>query len=260
MSKEEILRGYEKTEDLRARRGLHEFTVGRSLTELIIDNLHGFDGMRFCDLGCGFGVDAAAVQKQFPNAQVFGIDTSEGMIDAAKREDDRIHFSVGNISSLPEGELFDRILVRHVLHLTPDAKHAIEDTIARLAPQGRAIFVLHSKESQPKFAEWIQWACDTFHVSYTSAKDDFSFEEQANLFQGKDRIVTTKLIEQKIQLTSPEPYTAYISTQKRWSRPLTDQELQELLAHVQDSINSTLENNGVFEESTYNGLVIVDRV
>lgn len=260
MSKSDVMHGYATTNDLATRRGLYDFTIEKPLTEYLLDDLNGFDGMRFCDVGCGYGADAAAVQNRFPEASVFGIDQSEAMIEAAAKTDERIHFSVGDTLSLPTNEPFDRILIRHVLHLVPDPKQSIEHIVSRLTPNGRAIFVLHSNTSQPRFTKWITWACKEFGISYISRSDDFCIEDKADLFQGDHRSVEIKTVTQHIHLSDAEPYVSYMSTQKRWSRPLTDEEMRQLLAHVRESINATLLEKGVFEETTCNGVVIVDRV
>lgn len=260
MTKSDILHSYATTNDLVARRGLYDFTIEKPLTDYLIDDLNGFDGMRFCDVGCGYGTDALAVQQRFPGASVFGIDQSQGMIDAATALDSRMHFSVGDTRSLPTNDPFDRILVRHVLHLVPEPKQSIEHIISRLAPKGRAVFVLHSNTSQPKFTQWIAWACKEFGVDYISRSDDFCIEDTKGMFQGPDRTVETNVITQHIHLSEAEPYVSYMSTQKRWSRPLTEDEMQKLLDHVRTSINATLLEKGVFEETTSNGVIIVDRV
>ena len=215
--------------------------------------------MTFCDVGCGYGTDAKAVQERFPHATVFGIDQSQGMIDAAQLANPRGHFSVSAASCLPDNELFDRILVRHVLHLVPDAKACIDHILTRLTPGGRAVFVLHSNTSQPRFAEWIDWAREHFGVRYVSRSDDFCIETCGDVFNGEHRTIETKLITQNIRLTEAEPYVTYMSTQKRWDRPLSEDETRQLLGHVRRSINATLTQNGSFEETTCNGLVIIQK-
>ena len=189
MSKSDVLHGYATTNDLATRRGLYDFTIEKPLTEYLLDDLNGFDGMRFCDFGCGYGTDAAAVQNRFPEASVCGIDQSQAMIDAATATDPRIHFFVGDTMSLPTSNPFDRILIRHVIHLVPDPKHSIERIVSRLAPNGRAVFVLHSNASQPRFSEWIAWACKEFGISYISRSDDFCIEDKGEMFQGDHRNV-----------------------------------------------------------------------
>jgi SAM-dependent methyltransferase len=260
MVNSDVLHSYATTNDLATRRGLYDFTIEKPLTDYVIDDLKGFDGMRFCDVGCGYGTDAAAVQNLFPEASVFGIDQSQAMVDAATQLDHRVHFSVGDTLSLPGNEAFDRILVRHVLHLVPNPKESIEYIISRLAPNGRAIFVLHSNTSQPKFTKWITWACKEFGVSYISPSDDFCIENKQQLFDGGQRNIGVKTIKQHIHLSEAEPYVAYMSTQNRWSRPLTEAEMNKLLTHVRENVNATLLEKGVFEEITCNGVVIIDRI
>lgn len=260
MTTSDEIHGYTTTNDLTARRDLYNYTIEKPLTDYLFDDLNGFDGMRFCDVGCGYGTDAAAVQGLYPNASVFGIDQSEVMVEAAKKTDPRIHISVGDTLSLPTTDLFDRILVRHVLHLVPDATQSIEHILTRLAPGGRALFVLHSNTSQPKFTQWIAWACKKFGVSYISRSDDFCVEDNGQLFQGDSHKTEIKIVKQHIHLSEAEPYVSYMSAQKRWSRTFTDEEMKQLLVHVRDSINATLRENGVFEEITSNGVIIIDRV
>ncbi|MEK9155551.1 MAG: class I SAM-dependent methyltransferase [Patescibacteria group bacterium] len=260
MATDDVIQGYATTNDLAARRGLYEYTLEEPLTTYLLEYLRGFDGMKFCDVGCGYGSDAVAVQTRFPNAAVYGIDQSKGMIEAASKTDPRIHFSVSDASSLPIDTLFDRILVKHVLHLVTNPKQAIEHIISHLVPGGRAVFVLHSTQSQPKFTEWITWACREFNVTYTSRTDDFAVENQHDLFNGEHRQIEVTSVTQHIELTSAEPYVSYMSTQKRWNRPLNADEMQRLLDRVRTDINTIIAQQGKFTEVTNNGIVIVNRL
>ncbi len=225
-----------------------------------MEYLDGFDGMTICDFGCGYGSDLLAIHEKFPHAEIAGIDQSSGMIDAAKAAVQSGTFIVGAIEAIPHDAMFDRILVRHVLHLVPNPEEAIETCIGHVSPNGKAIFVLHSNTSQPKFATWLRWAEEHLHVTYTSPSNAFTIESHVELFTKEVHATTTKLITQSIVLHDAEPYVQYMASQKRWSRPLEEEEQKRLFAHVRAEIEKEIAEKGFFEELSINGIVTVQKL
>ncbi len=252
-----ILGQYTTSDSLVARRDLYAYVTGTSLTDEMLARLDGFSGMSFLDVGCGYGADVATVLEKFPDARCIGIDQSEGMINDAKQRAPHAEFLVDNAQTFALDARFDRMLMGHALHLTTDVQATINNVLGHLAPHGRAVFVVHSLATLPKFAEWRRWLAERTGITYTSPGDACSVENDADRFVGEGRTVTVEKISAVIRLTNAEPILSYIRSQKRWSRPLTDDELEMLLDHARKEVTNAIVTHGSFEEQSVNGIITV---
>jgi trans-aconitate 2-methyltransferase len=52
--------------------------------------------LKIIDIGCGPGNSTQVLAKKFPNAKIIGIDRSENMIEAARKQHPELEFRVGN--------------------------------------------------------------------------------------------------------------------------------------------------------------------
>lgn len=98
--------------------------------------------IRILDAGCGTGVGTEYLVHLNPNAEVFGIDLSEGALSVAKERCHRSganrvefhHLSLYDVEQVP-GE-FDLINCVGVLHHLPDPIRGIQALAKKLAPGG----------------------------------------------------------------------------------------------------------------------------
>ena len=99
--------------------------------------------VRVLDIGCGTGLEIAAILERAPNAQIVGIDLSERMLDTLR---DRYAAHIGQITirqesyltaPLGEGAYDYALAVMTLHHLLPGPKRALyEQTRRALAPGG----------------------------------------------------------------------------------------------------------------------------
>ncbi|MEK7458920.1 MAG: class I SAM-dependent methyltransferase [Patescibacteria group bacterium] len=258
-SNDALLSQYATIDSLATRRDLYQYATGASLTEEIFSRLNGFPGMSFLDVGCGYGADVATLLEKFPDTHAVGIDQSAGMINDARQRAPGATFLVDDAKTFTLDERFNRILVRHALHLVDDPQQAIQNILQHLAPNGRAIFVTHSLSSLPNFNNWREWFEVTAGISYRSPGDAFTVENDAARFDGDSRTVTAEKLTSIIRLTNAEPILSYIRSQKRWSRPLTDDALEMLLNHAREEVTNAIATHGSFEEQSVNGIITVTR-
>ena len=123
-------RQYEKFSDHRARpfADLTSRVGARSPTVVV-------------DLGCGSGAHTVALSKRWPGARIIGVDSSDQMLDQARRDDSRervewVHSDVESWDPAQLGAPLDVIITNALLQWVPSHVQLIPDWIASLAPGG----------------------------------------------------------------------------------------------------------------------------
>lgn len=215
--------------------------------------------MSFLDVGCGFGADIEYFTQHYHHVEAVGIDQSAGQIEEAKTKILGATFLVADVSTFDLDRQFDRILVRHVLHLVDNPQRAIDNVLRHLKPGGRAVFVLHSTRSQPKLNAWLDWFEAQTGITFTSSSDAFTIDHDAQLFELPNYRTTVNDAVAHVHLDKPDPYLTYIEGQKRWSRTPTGEELAMLLQHVRSEIERDITVHGHFEDTSVNGIITLDK-
>lgn len=252
---DKILGQYANSATLSTRRGLYDTNTGIPLTSRLKEQLHLDSAESLLDAGCGYGADIATFTTRHPKLTAVGFDLSEGQINDARAKTPSMEFFVGDVTTFQLNRTFDRILVRHVLHLVPDPSAAISNILRHLKPGGRAVFAIHSKKTQPKFTAWRGWFKEKTGIGYGAPGDKLTIENNRDVFANLGGNVEFIEAEETISLSDADPYIAYIKGQKRWDREPSAEELEALLTHVRSEIENEIQNNGKFEDSSINGLV-----
>ena len=91
---------------------------------------------RVVDIGCGPGNSTELLASSFPDAKLFGIDSSADMIAAAKIRLPNVSFSIADISSWNDEEPYDIILANASLQWVPDHQTVFPALINKLSPGG----------------------------------------------------------------------------------------------------------------------------
>ena len=101
--------------------------------------LSGYE--RIIDLGCGDGMLTAELAARVPAGFVLGIDSSDGMIEAAaKLASDNLSFSRMDINDMDFVEAFDVAFSNATLHWIKDHRRMLEAVMRSLRPCGWARF------------------------------------------------------------------------------------------------------------------------
>lgn len=83
---------------------------------------------RVLDLGCGDGTNTAMIAELLPNGQVVGIDSSRGMIEAAKpKENSNLQFIIMDIDEIELINEFDVIYSNATLHWVKDHRRLLKN-------------------------------------------------------------------------------------------------------------------------------------
>lgn len=100
-----------------------------------IPELPGRDAARVVDIGCGPGNSTEVLAARYAQAQVLGLDSSQDMVDAARKRLPQFQFDVADIGAWKDGP-FDVILANAVLQWLPDHETLYPRLVACLAPGG----------------------------------------------------------------------------------------------------------------------------
>jgi trans-aconitate methyltransferase len=253
-----ILAQYATSAPLATRRGLYDTNVGVSLTNRIDEQLKLSSAKSLLDIGCGYGTDVAIFHSRYPHLKIVGIDQSEIQIHEARERSPETQFFVADANNFNLNQTFDRILIRHVLHLVSDPANIIKRAVHHAHSGSRIVISMHSVKSQPTYKTWLTWFKHQTGIDYTFQADTFAFENQHHLFNQLTDSIQLHEVSNKIHLTSPEPYLDYIRSQTRWSRQPSADELDMLLEHVRLEIEKDIAQYGYFEDPSVNGIVTID--
>jgi len=91
---------------------------------------------RVFDLGCGPGNSTAVLATRWPDAEITGLDSSEAMIAAARRDAPLRTWIVGDIASWTAGEPVDLVFSNAALQWVPGHDTVYPHLLSQLAPSG----------------------------------------------------------------------------------------------------------------------------
>jgi trans-aconitate methyltransferase len=115
---------------------------------VLLEHLDPARPARILDLGCGTGVKALALAREFPRASVTGVDLSPASIAVAEaarvdhRAGGRVTFSVADYLAFAGGP-FEAIVAETVLYAIPAPDDVLFDKLARdLVPGGLLVYTM----------------------------------------------------------------------------------------------------------------------
>lgn len=113
------------------------------------------------DVACGTADSTIKIAEKIVNANVFGVDISEKMLEIGKekvekeRLGDRISFSMSSAESLDfQDDTFDAVTVAFGVRNFSDREQGLKETLRVLKPQG-SLFVLELSEPQNVIVRWF---------------------------------------------------------------------------------------------------------
>lgn len=91
-----------------------------ALIQRLIQALPAWPNLRILDIGCGTG-NYTDLFQNLTDAQVFGVDPSEGMLERAREKNKHITYKIGQADDIPfENGFFDFVYMTDVIHHVPD--------------------------------------------------------------------------------------------------------------------------------------------
>lgn len=139
--------------------------------------------LRILDVGCGTGLLLRLLASRLPQAELYGVDASQDMLDQARlllKDHPHVHLVRGAVTEgetaglLYEPAFFDLITCTNVFHYFNDPIEGLSGLAVLLLPQGQLIIEDYARRSFPfpwMLFEWLITRIDPQHVrAYTLAE------------------------------------------------------------------------------------------
>lgn len=124
--------------------------ANQSIISVFLQNLRITEATKVLDFGCGTGNYADSLQR-VTNAQVFGVDPSDGMREKAAVKNPCVIFVRGNHEHIPfEDNFFDFIYMTDVIHHVPDVDAMFRELFRVLKKNGCICIVTESHDQIEK--------------------------------------------------------------------------------------------------------------
>ncbi len=129
--------------------------LGRSLVDFYRDRFPDKTPLRILDMGCTTGNSATAWAREYPDAEIYGIDVGEALLRYGHARAEalgyRVHFSQQNAEATGfEDESFDIVMSHFMMHetSTPAVEHIYAESYRLLKPGG---VMMH--QDNPRFKD-----------------------------------------------------------------------------------------------------------
>jgi ubiquinone/menaquinone biosynthesis C-methylase UbiE len=155
--------------------------------------------LRILDVGCGTGLLLLSLAARLPQAELYGVDASQDMLDQARwlmKDHPHVRLVQGTVTGGEAARLhyepafFDLITCTNVFHYFKDPVKVLSSLAVLLLPQGQLVLEDYTRRSFPfpwRLCEWIIRCIDPQHVwAYTLA------EAQAQCQLAKLQIIMAK--------------------------------------------------------------------
>lgn len=114
----------------------------------------------FLDLGCGAGPIAIALARRSRAARVWAVDVNERALELVRRNARRLELdnvTAASPDAVPADVRFDLVWSNPPIKIgKPELHEMLERWLARLAPQGVAILVVHKHLGSDSLADWLR--------------------------------------------------------------------------------------------------------
>lgn len=126
-----------------ANRPWFEQRLGPTLAGVaVVDDVLSRPGARIVDVGCGFGWSTLALARQYPDAELHGVDVDRPSVAAARAAataaglDDRVTFHLGDAAELALAEPFDAAFAFESVHDMPRPVEVLDAVRRAMHPDG----------------------------------------------------------------------------------------------------------------------------
>lgn len=171
------------------------YLLGR---DRVIADLAAPAGGSILEVGCGTGRNLILAGKRYPDAELYGFDISEMMLETARKNiakaglADRIQVAQGDASKFSTSDMFgrddfDRVFISYALSMIPPWREALPQALDAVGPGGSLHIVDFGQQTQlPNFFKkglhgWLAKFSVTPRADLESALLELSRDADADL-------------------------------------------------------------------------------
>lgn len=132
--------------------------VYRPAHDEVIAQLRAHQSRRVADVACGTGILADRIERELQPAETYGVDMSEGMLNAARAKSDRVQWLRGPAEQLPfDDEVLDAVVTTSAFHFFDQAA-ALREFHRVLSPGGLvAVAALSARQPRLQGPSGSKW-------------------------------------------------------------------------------------------------------
>jgi ubiquinone/menaquinone biosynthesis C-methylase UbiE len=255
---------YKKTRQLKTRKYFWaEYAKPKIVTNNEIAKLMELNGgERVLDVGCGFGDMLLTLRKNGHKGELYGIDSSIGMIKKAKSVSKfaDIHFGVVMAEKLPfKSGSFDAMICKHALYHF-DLEKAVPEMHRVLKKGGMLVVTINSLAggSYRHFEVYKKMISDSLgNPNHQDNNSRVNFENYKEKLPGFSVLREARLV-RKVRLKNSGPVVEYMeSFREMWSPVPGNFAWKEAMSKVREDVENEIESNGSFEEKRIVGIGIL---
>jgi trans-aconitate methyltransferase len=216
--------------------------------KLLVDFLDPKANERILDLGCGTGELTFEISKRAENA--IGIDSSPEMIQIARSNYPHIEFEIGNASDFHFDEKFDSIFSNAALHWVNDYKSAIKCMYSSLKRGGKIVLEFGGKENVQTIMTALKESLKNRGYTMQAELDVWYFPSigayTSELELAGFKVTYAELYNRPTELADKSTGIKdwLIMFAKPFFKGISEKEVEEIVAEVQQSLTPILFQNG----------------
>jgi trans-aconitate 2-methyltransferase len=142
----------------------------------LLESIPAAEVRRAVDIGCGPGNSTEALMNRYPLARVTGMDSSEDMVQTARKRLPQLEFGLVDVRDWDEAGPFDVIFANAVFQWVPDHASLFPRLVAKLSPGGSLAIQMPDNLEEPshvlmrEVAQDASWSDRIAHLGRASAK------------------------------------------------------------------------------------------
>ncbi len=254
---QEFLRSdqYRTDRNLRARQAIYEFQRPRiDLPKEVVD-LIGAEGKEaVVDVGCGNGRYLAELKRRRHAGLITGVDTSPGMLAAARSEVPGANFACGDATALPLATgCADLVLAMHMLYHVPLPELAVAELRRVTAAGGRAIVGLNGEDHLQELRAALQSAGRSFGLHPGPPGESLRLANGQDLMLGAFKSVLRHDFVGELVLSDPGVPASYVRSTIRTGQ-IPEEQQSAYVVTVLDHL--PVSDDGRIRIKTHSGCLI----
>ncbi|WP_342670460.1 class I SAM-dependent methyltransferase [Haloglycomyces albus] len=221
----------------------------------MIDKIGNRKPVRILDIGCGKGDITKRLRIEFPEAEVIGLDVSEGIMDDLEPP-----VVVGDAQHLPwDNDSFDVVLAMHMIYHIENINQGLAEMVRVLAPGGVLITSTNAADDKQELDDL--WKSATYTVlnmvdppGRIKLSGRFELDSAAEALEKHLAHVEVTELNGIIEVDGSAPVIDHFGSYKSFADS-RDLPFDPILNEIHKQLSETIDRDGSFRIRCRNGIV-----